>query len=580
MVKQNDNVLLNPEESKGFGMEQTVIENDREEKKEPDERPKEIMEEKEAAETIKEEDSVCEKIPSFFLNYKDFYKEFQEFKTVEDKLAFSIDFMKNALTQNGNPQFKDFWEVRKLCLPLFKENISSPVRIKLWSDYSELSKEARHLKEILDEQSAFAVEQIDIAIQTLEEDVLHVEKQLEKTVDIEFPMKSESLLPMFNFYNEAQKELNLLNAYASRINALRKELIKTDMRIRHKNKFFQRLSETGDKVFPKRKELIKKISKQFVSDIEEFVEKNFADDDVSGSLFFFREEIKSLQSIAKILTLNTHSFTHTRAKLSECWDKVKQFEKDRKREKAQKRTVHKKNMLLVEERLKEYASDKEKSDLSHTDAHKRLNDISNFMRDLELGRDEVKLLKEALNTHRKSILNKEKQEELERQSQEREKDLLKREEFQSFKIRIEEFLKDAKDMENELILTRKDSLQEEIAKAPLLLRSDKQNLERLLKPIRDVIAEKKEKALMNMSDGDRQTLDNLKEMLNQRLEQRQEIKSQLELYRKTIGTSSLDFEKAIQYKELIGKEKKQLKKIDERIQELQEKITEIKSRIV
>lgn len=536
---------------------------------------KETSEQEGQAEASGEKAKAVQVIPSV----EEFKKSLESVEDPEEKLCMSIDLMRKTLSQSGSPHFRNFWEFRKICLPLFKNNINPAKRIKLWADYSELSKEARQLKEILDEQSAFAVEQIDIAIKTLEDNVENIKEHLTTVPDVDFPAVSQTLEPKFTFYNDIQRELSLLNTYAARINALRKELIKTEMRIRHKNKFFQRLSATGDKVFPKRKEHIKTISQQFIDDVEGFVSENFTDTRLLGSLFYFREEIKALQGIAKILTLNTHSFTYTRSKLSESWDKVKRLEKDRKKERAQKRAVYKENVTLVQERIEKYAKELEEKPISNADRKKILNDISNYMRDLDLGRDEVKLLKDQLGEHRKVITDQEKSVEKERQDKEIERKRLKKEQFESLESQVESFLQGAHELDNEAITEKKKELMQEIEEAPLLLKGDKQNLERLFRPLRDIIAEKKEKALMEMPEGDRQALESLRVMLSQRIERRQEIKAQLEVYRKASGASNLDFEKAIAYKELIREEKEQLGKVNERVKELQEKIKEIESRV-
>src|SRR5690242_18416117 len=93
--------------------------------------------------------------PSLFSTYME---SFEKEPSAEGKIRLSIDFMRDALASSGTPRFKDFWEGRKMCLPLFKENIPPKVRSQLWSSYIELSTEAKRLKEILDEQSAFAIE--------------------------------------------------------------------------------------------------------------------------------------------------------------------------------------------------------------------------------------------------------------------------------------------------------------------------------------------------------------------------------------------------------------------------------------
>ena len=99
--------------------------------------------------------------------FADFMRNFEVESTAEGKIRLSIEFMRTALSNSGIPRFKDFWEGRKLCLPLFKENIAPKVRSQLWSSYIELSVEAKRLKEILDEQSAFAIEQIEFGYSSL-----------------------------------------------------------------------------------------------------------------------------------------------------------------------------------------------------------------------------------------------------------------------------------------------------------------------------------------------------------------------------------------------------------------------------
>jgi hypothetical protein len=535
--------------------------------------PTEISEKTEVPREASEKDSVQPSLPSL----SEFKKTLDTIEDPEIKLSLSIELMRKTLSQSGSPHFRNFWELRKICLPLFKENINAARRIKLWADYSELSKEARQLKEILDEQSAFAVEQIDIAIKTLEDDVENIKDRLGSVANVDFPADSQTIEPKFDFYNDIQRELSLLNTYATRINALRKELIKTEMRIRHKNKFFQRLSSTGDKVFPKRKEYIKTISQHFIENIDEFIAEHFSEEFLSGSLFYLREEIKALQGIAKVLTLNTHSFTYTRSKLSESWDKVKRLEKDRKKERAQKRAVYKENVTLVQERIDTYSKTIGERELSNEERKKLLNDIAVYMRDLNLGRNEVKTLKDQLAELRRVITDQEKSVERERQNKEIERKRIKQEQFTNLEKRIEAFLEEAMSLDNDIITEKKNALMEEISEAPLLLKVDKQNLERLFRPLRDIIAEKKEKALMDMPEGDRQALESLRVMLKQRMLRRQEIKAQLEVYRKSSVTSGLDFEKAISLKELIREEKDQLGKVNERISELQKKVTEIES---
>lgn len=542
------------------------------------EKPLDISNSQDLTTSSREETS--KKPPSPNINLAVFQDLFSRLETPEEKLASAIEFMKNTLSQNNTPSFKNFWEVRKICLPLFKENIATSTRFKLWKEYSELSKEARYLKDILDEQSAFAVEQINVAINSLENDINSIVQNTEKMPPFSLPTESQTLLPKLNIYNQLQCELNLFNTYATRLNSLRKELIKTEMRIRQKNQFFHVLSTAGDKIFPRRKEAIKKISAQFIEDVDFFISKNFSENTPLGNLFFLREEIKALQAIAKVLTLNTNSFTTTRAKLSECWDKVKFLEKSRKKEKAQKRALFKQNLEQVEKKLEDYAKDRgERLDAPNEEWIKSLNDIIAFMKTLELHYDDVKVLKEKIAVLRKVILDQENQDELERQSKEEIRKDLKKKQFAEIKEKIDCFLQKTSNLEIELIHTEKAKLSKEIYSANLLSKSNKSDLERLFHPLRDIIAEKKEQALMEMPEGDRQSLEKLKNALEERERHRQEIKAQLEDCRKSSASSGLDFEKAIAYKELTEEKKLALEKVDKRIKELKSKISTIESQL-
>ncbi len=442
--------------------------------------------------------------------FKAFLEQFEKDQSAEERLRLALDFMRMSLSSTGNPKFEDFWGGKRLSLPLFKEALNPKSRALFWAEYIELSAEAKRLKEILDEQSAFAVEQIELAIAALENDLVNYDQLLAQTLPIDFYFRSLALEAKQECYNNIQKELDLLNTLASRVNGLRKEVIKTGMRIRQKTKFFERLSAAGDKIFPRRKDLIKQISDQFCADVEEFVQKNQEE----TPLFVMRDEIKALQAIAKLLTLNTHAFTETRVKLSRCWDEIREKDKERKKEFALKKLVQKENydkMRAQEEQEKERLA------------------------------------------------------EMERQ---------KRERLQQLKDKIASVLLDVEttdlDVSYEDFTASLQQLQ--------MSKSEKMLIEKSLKQLKDAIVEKKEKALLNLSADDLQTLENFKTLLAQRKERRGEIKNQIEAHRKAIGGSGFDFEKAMMYRELMDEEKERLDKANAAVIEIEEKIEEIENK--
>jgi hypothetical protein len=62
--------------------------------------------------------------------------------------------------------------------------------------------------------------------------------------------------------------------------------------------------------------------------------------------------------------------------------------------------------------------------------------------------------------------------------------------------------------------------------------------------------------------------------LEQKKQRRQEIKEQVEQYRKAVGSSNLDFEKGMQIRELMDQEKELLEKTNSSIEEIEQKIAE------
>jgi hypothetical protein len=420
--------------------------------------------------------------------------------SIEDKIGKCLELMQAALVYKA-PQFKDYWEVKKQCLPLFKEEISPPSRSALWEKYIAISEEARHLKKILDEQSSFAVEQIDLAIQAVESEVKRYQEGTKGEWTL--PDECQFIEAKKETYEAVQQELNFLNHLATRLNGLRKELIHTEMRIRYKNKFFGRLSVAGDTIFPKRKELVKQISGMFVADVAEFFAYvNSENERQKHPLFELREEIKAFQLLAKELTLDTHSFKETRHQLTTCWDFLKGLDQERKKEEVVKPIVE----------IKE-----------------------------------------------KGVFDAEKQ---------------RRDKIEEFKKRLGVAKAQVDETAMEQLLLVKNEFGQELALL-VTTQAEKELLEHDIKELRDLIHEKKEKALASLSDEERNSLCHLQEQLKDWKVQKQEIRGQLEAYRSALAGSGFDFEKAIQYRKLFDAEKMRLEKVCNAIEDIEDKIEEL-----
>jgi len=478
--------------------------------------------------------------------------------------------MRGSISQEGSPRFREFWEARREILPCFKENLNPAIRSKLWNEYVELTVEARRLKDILEEQSSFAMEQIDLAVKSIEADLLNLDALLGQMEEISFPSGSETIREKSSIYAKLQRELNLLNTLASRLNGLRKEIIKTDMRIRFKTKFFKRLSELGDQIFPKRKDFIEQVSLEFEKDVERFIAKYFQGNEVSGAPYYaMREEIKALQAMAKVLTLNSAVFNRTRLSLSQCWDKIKVLEKEHKKEVFEKKQASSEQRQEIQSRIEELKA--RLPELSLRDLDKEIDTIARDMRAIVLHRDDVHGLRDELSKLRAPYIAAQEQKARELEEVEKEKFRLKKEKMAQIKEEIVSLTKEGAQLDLEVFLARFHELLQNIEQleAPKI---EKQQIERTLRVLKDLVADRKEHSLLNLSDDDLKTLENLRTILQQKKQRRQEIKEQVETYRKALGSSNLDFEKAMLYRELIDQEKERLEKANLSIEEVEQKI--------
>jgi len=502
-----------------------------------------------------------------------FVEKMNAFPTPEEKVAYGLHFMRETISQEGSPRFREFWESRRLVLPFFKENVNPAIRSKLWGEYVELTVEARKLKEILEEQSTFAMEQIDLAVQSIESDLNQFEKLLATVSEIEFPTVEVIDQSRVESYNTLQRELGLLNTLASRLNALRKEVVKTDMRIRFKTKFFKRLSELGDKIFPKRKTLIEQVSAEFDKDIEKFIAAYFKGAEVSGAPYYaLREEIKALQEMAKRLTLSSATFNRTRLSLSECWDKIKTVEKENRRVAFEKRQASAAVCQYLQskvEELKGRATEMSLADLDH-----EIEELSGEMRAVYLDREDVRSLQGDLNSLRAPHITAQEKKAREVQEAEQEKLRLRRERAITLKEKLAQAVKDVEQMEIEALQVQVEELLKELSEVEVT-KMEKQQLERQFRKLKDFLSEKKESSLINLSEGDRAIFENLKLVLQQKKARRAEIKEHIENYRKTLGSSNLDFEKAMHYRDLLEQERELLEASNAAIEEIEQKLSDL-----
>lgn len=505
-------------------------------------------------------------------------KELSSRHLPEEKIQCALLFMESAISREGGADFKAFWEARKSALSFFRESINPPLRNELWAKLSDLSKEARRLKDIADEQSSFATEQIEMAIQSIENELADSQAIVSGAADLPQPEKARVLIARWAEYNTWQKELDFLNAYASRINGLRKELIKTEMRIRIKNQLFDRLSKAGDLLFPRRKELIQLVSDSFQHDVEQFATRHFGSAGSNVPTFALRDEIKEMQTIAKFFTLNAKAFSNTRMKLSACWDSLKEKDVERRKEFEEKKGLFEENAKAIGVLLDGLEAQFTESPDQVTEHEKRLFEILQEMRKVELGRDEVKALRTRVDAFKAQLHEKELAAEAARKQSEIERQQKRRELIDSFRGELDQLFEKVPSLSLEEMHSMEEAVTQRLA-ASALNKSEKAEIEKRLKPLKEIAKKKKEAALLSLPPDALAALDQLNELLQSKVEERLEVKELLETLRKKSKASGLDFNRALEFNEQISEENARLKEIVESIEEIKGKIEELKQQI-
>lgn len=497
---------------------------------------------------------------SQLLLYPDFLNSIQKQKKTEEKIRLCLDFMHKAISQEKIPAFRDFWEAKKLCLELFKEKIPSYTRSIFWKEYLELSREIRKLKEILDEQSLYAQEQIALAVNAIEKELSRGEEFQGELDLLEVPsiVKHNALS-----YREIQRELDLLNTFAGKLNALRKELIQVHMRLKQKNQFFQQLSQLGDQVFPKRKEYIKRISDLFMQDVKEFAAIR-----VIPPYFERKEQIKALQNFAKELTISTQTFSETREILSHCWDILKGQEKEEKKQ-------SKEGLEKIIPKIAAFQEECKKAEVSFSQAEEKIASFFKEMKELKLGYEEIKTVRRQLLEIRKDLEEKEKNRkieekrilELERKKQEETiKDLLGS---------LQKFLDQAEGLTHDALVEKWEALVKE-GKGLSNIGIERELFENRLDAIVDHIQEKKWQNLLgNSLESSEEIVSSLHSLLDERHKKRQKLKESIEIHRRAVGSSSLSVKESMLYQELLSEERLRLDFIETMIEEIEEKLFDL-----
>lgn len=460
----------------------------------------------------------------------------------DEKIRLCLDFMKEALSQKKDADFKIFWETKAKCIEIFKKDLSPYIRERLWNEYLEINHLEKSLKKHLEQEANFAKEQISLAIDSLENDVKNIYQLIAKEQDIEVP----NIPVQKELIAEYQKELNILRVLTVKMQSLKNELLSMQIRYREKNVFLKKLSTLADKIYPRRKALVVELSDTFLQDVQEYSSKIFPKTLKTARYYDIKETIKNFQALAKLLALNTPTFSSTRQKLSHLWDDVKKLDDQRRKVTLEKKDVFAKNSLEIQMKIDALIQKQAKEDLAEETFLKEVALILESMKAVELASKDVKSLKGTLEKMQAEIL--EKKAEISAAIALKEK-----ESISNLKTDALALLREKHTLESHS--QKKEQLKKAVSEVNLSL-TDKELLEDLLASAN--IFELKEAQEITAK---------LEEFLGYEKEVRMRIKR----YKKILGVSVQDFEKGFIYQELLEREKEQLEEIEKIIEMLEEK---------
>lgn len=458
---------------------------------------------------------------------KKYYELLASKKELEEKIRFTISFLYDY-TQIPNPNLKEFFEVKNVCIDLFKEKIEPRLRKTLWDEFIEISHQMNMLKKALNEKAEYSLSQIEQALILLQKDIAEMDTNTANVPAIIFPRSFRVSNEKAREYVNLQKKATLLGSYTSKLSSLRKELIETSLRMKDKKNVLKMISSMGDLVYPSKKECVEKLSNMFLEDVNTFFAKWFQNTDELPSIpvIKLKDEIKSFQSLSKSFSLNTKAFKQTREILSKAWDTTRKWDEKRKQVLKESEPEFQENFIKAESQLS--AHEKMMDSLENGDKQQiitKSDEMLSFLKNTKLRPDQFRDLREKTFKLRDIHLDKADEKSKKAKEEKVNRVNLIKEEAKELLTAVEE-KKIASPLEKLSDLRSKDH--------SFLSKADELYLENQYLTI-------EVKALLNDEYDQTEKLEEIERLLKNRIKQ----------YKKAVTTTGLGFEMALLYRELI-----------------------------
>lgn len=453
-------------------------------------------------------------------------KELSGLENPDERISKMLEYMQVQLSHGELHPLSRFWKMRKFCLDHFKETIPVSKRLRLWEKYRLVIDEIMKLKQMMDEKSAFEKEQIEDALLSIEHDVENIEALIENEHEISVP-KAVCLEKNISFYKSSQKALNVYSSYAKRLNGLKKEILSLDISFKKKQEILDQIHKISDKVFPKKRELLTDVSHKYVEDMHSFCKANFSTNQFKTPVFSLKDQIKQLQNFAKILSLNVDAFSKTRELLSNCWDKLKEFEVMQKKIKDEKKQISDQNFQNLKKKLEDLTAKKASLEKETFSGEVKL--LRNLIEKEDLLKFHKKQLEDEINIidDKKLIKGKSSDEQLA---------------FDALQSEVQNIHDNVKHWDYQTLDSQIKNVLNQSSQSNLL-ESKQIKMEREIYSLKEVLSTKLIEEIKDRID--------VEEMSHEIESFKESLKKEIEVYRKILSSSNQSIEKAIVYNELI-----------------------------
>lgn len=309
--------------------------------------------------------------------------------SAEERISLSLSFMSHSLFRDKVPYFKGFWQAKEKAFENLKETpTASPL---LWAQYKELCEEFHRVKIVIDEQAAFAAEQIELALLSF---APLVEKILLGDEIAPYSLKhfpgTQNRAPL----EKAQGCFWAIHSLIEQLAALRQEVLRSTMKIRLKTRLTADINVLIEKILPLRKEYKNQVAQLFLEIVENFKKSFF--DPKTGALASNRvpiiqlqKEVKILQSMAKELSLTGDGFKKSRSLLSPCWNTLKAAHEHYKKKQGEQKAAEEQRQKELHSRLDEFRAAVASAEIHQNNKEDKKRLFLQSLKSMDLPRDEM-----------------------------------------------------------------------------------------------------------------------------------------------------------------------------------------------